>query len=176
MIKFIESNKVEGILIVIFILAIGLNAFGLSYEIIGRCSLLILILFYLLRMLISFRQWKFSRGIVIINAYLNFQISSSVMAIGFIFLSYQGYAILTYNAITGPQTFLTVIGIFLIIRWRKINKKIYWEYSKANVIRSLTGIIICLILFYTLDIPSRFDSYPPPNNGAGLFQLPKRIF
>jgi hypothetical protein len=176
MVKFIESNKIEGILIIIFVVAIGLNVVDLTYEIIGRYSLLILLLIYLLRMLISFRQWKFSRGISVINAYLNFQISSSVMAIGYIFLSYPGYGILTYNSITGPQTFLIIIGIFLVIRWRKIDKQVYWVFLKWNVIRAFTGVIICLLLFYALDIPTQFTTYPPPNSGAGLFHLPKRIF
>lgn len=159
----------------IFLVAIGLNTINISNETIGRYSLLILLLFYFSRMLISFRQWKFSRGISIINAYLNFQISASVMAIGFIFLSYDGCEILTYNAITGPQTFLTIIGIFLLIRWSKLNKQVYWISLKWNVIRAITGVIICLILFYTLDFPSRFKTYPPPDSAAWLFNLPREL-
>lgn len=95
-------------------------------------------------------------------------------AIAFTFMHWPGHYFLTYEAITGTQIFIVIIGIFLLIKWTKINKTVYWGYLKENSIKALIGMIICFILFYAFDMPSHFNNYTP-DNGFG-FSLPSKLF
>lgn len=175
MVKIIESKKLEIYLITLVIISIGLSLLAIPLRVVPLViSFLILFFIYLLRVFISFRHWKLSKGISIINAFLNVQIMICLEAIAFTFLNWPGHFFLTYEAITGTQIFIAIIGIFLLLKWRKINRTIYWEYLKENTVKALTGIIICLILFYAFDMPSHFNNYPP-DNGFG-FSLPSKLF
>jgi hypothetical protein len=172
--KFIENKKIEYYILATFILSIGLTFINVSFRLIPLVICFsLLTLLYLIRLIISFRHWRFSRGISVINAYLNFELMYIVLAISYTFLNWPGSAILTYNAVTGPQFFLLIIGIFLIIRWTKLNKVIYWNILKENTYKVIIGIAVCFILFYYFDMPSKFNKYPPVDQG---FSLPRHLF
>lgn len=175
MIKTIESKKLEIYLIALAIIFIGLTFMNIPYRAAPLAVVfLVLFLIYLLRFFVSFKHWKLSKGISMINAFLNVQIMICLEAIVFTFLNWPGQYMITYQAITGTQIFILIIGIFLLIKWKKINRAIYWEYLKANTLKALTGMIICFILFYVYDMPSHFTTYPF-DNGFG-FSLPRKLF
>jgi hypothetical protein len=175
MIKIIESRKLEIYLIALAIVFIGLTFLNLPFNKAPLAVLsLIIILFYFLRLIVSFRHWKFSKGISVINAFLNLQIWICFQAIAFTFLNWPGHYSLTYEALTGTQIFILTIAIFLLIKWNKINRSVYWDYLKENTVNALTGMIICFILFYAYDMPSHFTNYPF-DHGFG-FSLPRKLF
>lgn len=174
MINFFESKKVEIYLLSFFIITVGIVQIDIPYKSASLViSLAILLFLYFIRAIISFRQWKFSKGISVLNSYLNFQLFCIIEAIGFTFLKWPGHSLLTYNAITSPQFFIIFIGIFILIRWTKLNRRLYWERLKENTYKVLIGIFICLILYYTLNMSSNFNNYPPTDIG---FPLPKKLF
>ena len=59
-----------------------------------------------------------------------------VLAIAYLFLGWPGRYLMLNNTIAGPKFFLIVIGIFLLIRWRDLNKPVYWNYLKENIIKA----------------------------------------
>jgi hypothetical protein len=159
MIKFIESNRIEIFVLSIFTVSIGLTVFGVTWGPRSlHLSLLVLIPIYFLRMIVSLRHWKLSRGISVINAYLNFQIMYAITAIGFTFLTYTGYDIMTSYALLGPKLYLPIIAIFLLFRWKKINRKLYWEFLKWNFVKMIIGFVICFIMFYAFDMTSSINA------------------
>lgn len=161
MLKIIESWKLELLLILVAFTAYGISFVNPLWSTIGfNYAFRILLLLYLIRIFISFRHWKISRGISIINAFLNFQISFAIMAIGFTVLMYPGYALLTSGAISGIQIYSIIIGIFFLVRWKKINKEVYWDNLKWNIARALITSLICIILFYRMDMMGEFNSVP----------------
>ncbi len=172
--KIIESKKIEYSLIALFILSAGLSFITLT---IGRKALVILwmllSILYIIRMFYSFRHWKFSKGISVLNFILNIQIFYSLMAMCYTFCSWPDYSTVTYSSINSAQIFLLPIGIFLLIRWTKLVRPTYWEYLKENIAKALIGLVICFILFYAYDMPSNFKEYPP--KGMGI-PLPKTLF
>ncbi|MDO9261666.1 MAG: hypothetical protein Q7U08_06975 [Flavobacteriaceae bacterium] len=175
MIKIIESKKLEIYLIALVIVSIGVTFIDIPFRAAPLAILFFVVfLLYLLRLIVSFRHWKLSKGISFINAFLNLQLMLCFESIAFTFLNWNGQYIITYEAIAGTQIFIFIIGIFLAIKWRKINKTIYWEYLKENTVKALTGMIICVILFYAYDMPSHFNSYPF-DHGFG-FSLPRKLF
>ena len=154
MLKFIESKKIEYYLLAIYIVAIAVSLLDFKQRLIMLVLILIpAFLLYLIRIFTSFRHWKFSKGISILNAYLNFQMLNIVLAIAYLFLGWPGRYLMLNTTIAGPKFFLIVIGIFLIIRWRDLNKPIYWNYLKENIIKALIGTAICVILYFTVEIP-----------------------
>ena len=159
MIKFIESNRIEFFLLSVITVSIGLTIFGVTWGTRSlHISFLVLVPIYLLRMIVSFRHWKLSRGISVINAYLNFQINYALVAVGFTFLKFQGYDIMTYYALLGPKLYLPIIAIFLLFRWKKINRKLYWEFTKWNFVKMIIGFVICFIMFYAFDMTSSINA------------------
>jgi hypothetical protein len=159
--KIIESWKLELILILTAIASYGISFVNPIGTTVGfHYSFRILLLVYLIRIFISIRHWRVSRGISVIHVFLNFQISSAVMAIGFTVLMYPGYGLLTSGAISGIRIFSIIIGIFLLIRWKKINKHAYWDNLKWNLTRALIASLICIILFYSMDMIAEFNIVP----------------
>jgi hypothetical protein len=175
-ISIIDSLKLELSLIGITVLSIIVKCTNIPNNSIPLAiSTALLLLIYLFRALFSFRYWKFSRGIAIINVLINFEMSYIVMGMCYTFLKWPDYGALIYMAIISlPQMILLWIGLFLIFRWRGLRKDIYWSYLKGNIMRSVLGIIICLFTFYGLDIPSKVKKYPPVD--IGIFQLPNKLF
>ena len=85
-----------------------------------------------------------------------------INGIGFTFLKWPNYPLIMYEAITGPLHFLLIIGILLILfRFRKANWAMYWTYLKVNILKALFAVVICLILFYSFDMSSKLNPYPP---------------
>lgn len=175
MVKIIESQRLEIYLIALVIVSIGLKAVSIpSSTAILAISFFILFFMYLIRMFISFRHWKFSKGISIINSFLNVQILICLEAITFVFLNWPGHYLITYVAITGTQMFIAIILIFLILKRKQINRTIYWEYLGENTVKAIIGMLICFILFYKFDMASHINNYPP-DMGFG-FSLPSKLF
>lgn len=159
--RFLESWKLEAFLILVAIGSYGIsfvNPLGSSIGL--HYSFRILLFVYLIRIFISFRLWRLSRGVAIINAFLSFQISSAFMAIGFTALKYPGYELLIRGAISGLQIFLIIMGIFFLVRWRKLNKQVYWKNLRWNLARVFIATLICFLLFYVWDIPTELSIQP----------------
>lgn len=161
---FIESGKVDlyfvGALCVSFVIsslkfAIGLELFeGIFY---------IYLMLSLARIFVSLRHWRTSKGIALSNMWLNFQICSATLAIGYIILALPGYSMVTFASVAGFPNFLIIIGIVLVLKsfFRKTNWKLYWAYLKFNVLKAVVGFIICVTLFYSFNMSKRMDPYPP---------------
>ena len=152
MIKIIESIKVEIGLLAFFVLSIGLVPI-LGYGPFAGAFLFVFLL-YFIRIFISFRHWKISKGISVLNAGLNFQVLVCVQALGFIYMHWPGASAILSGCFAWFQQFLVVTCIFLVIRWKKLDKKLYWDHVKGNVIRVFISIVICLILLNAFDIIS----------------------
>lgn len=153
MIRFIESNRIEFFILAVFAISIGLSIARVSWATSSlNISFLVLVPLYIIRMIVSFRHWKLSRGIAVINAMLNFQIANALLAIGYTFLKLPGANTLIPNAILGAELYIPIIAIFLLARWRKINRKLYWEFSKWNFVRMLVSTTICIIILYSSNI------------------------
>lgn len=162
MIKFLESKRIDFYLFPSLIIIICLSYLDFKFRFIPLVIIYsIYTLLYIVRIFLSFHNWKISKGISLINAYLNYQIVYALSGIGFTFLKWPGYTLMTYNAIISPLYFLLIIAIFLLFRLDKINWKLYWELIKLNIFRALIGITICIILFYSFDMSDKMNPYPP---------------
>jgi hypothetical protein len=155
MIKFLESQKVEFCAVVIFIISVAISFLGIPFRLIPlEIIFRVFLLLYVLRIFISFRQWKSTKGVSLINAYLNFIIAYAVMAMGFTFLKLPGYPIVTYNVIAGPHYYVFLIAIVLIFIFDRNRWTMYWTNLKGNVFKVVLGILTCLILFKSFDMSS----------------------
>ena len=83
-----------------------------------------------------------------------------MMAIGYTFLAWPEDSLMTYNSFGIANICGVVIAVFLIIRWRHLNKSFYWEKVKGNVIRVVIGFFICGVLFLSLDMSEDFKNLP----------------
>ncbi|MBO9703122.1 MAG: hypothetical protein J7604_23110 [Sporocytophaga sp.] len=170
MIKFIESKRLDYFLFPALILTKLISLLDIPFKQIPLAIIfLIYFILYTIRIFTAFHNWKISKGVSFINAYLSFQILNSLMAIAYVFLNWPGKFIITYNAIMSPQYFIAIIGFVLIISFNSTNWALYWSYLKFNILKAALGIAICLIMFYTLDMPSKLDPYPPSKR---LISLP----
>lgn len=161
--RLIVSWITELILLCVWVFSIQLKVLGNIQAPLAYGSFLVM-LFYLLRLFLSFRHWKTGRGITVINAYLNFQIFAAFTAISHTILEYPGAVQMTFATITSPPNFLLFIGLFLLIRWKKLNKQVYWHHLKGNIWRAVAGTVACVVLFYVFNMPASFKEYPPENN------------
>lgn len=169
MIKFIESKRLDYYLFPALILAIVISLIDIPFKQIPLVIIFIIyFLLYTIRIFTAFHNWRNSKGVSFINAYLNFQILYSLMATAYVFLNWPGKYILTYNAIISPQYFITMIGFVLIIRFNSTDWTLYWSYLKLNIYKAIFGIVICIIMFYTFNMSSKLDPYPPINAWINL--------
>jgi hypothetical protein len=117
-IQIIDSRKLEYLGIAFLITAIGFGFIG-GFGKIQSLLTLFLIFLYLIRIFTSFQQWKFSKGISLFNAFLNYQIAFEVSAIAFTLQKWTG----------------------------------------APELAILVGLLICLILYYGLQMDANFSDY-----------------
>jgi hypothetical protein len=162
-VAFIESGEVDlyfaGALVVSFgisflTVAIGLDVFeGIFY---------IYLLLSLLRVFVSLRHWRTSKGISLTSLWLNYQICMAVLTIGYIVLALPGYPMLTFASVSGFP-YLSIIGLLLFVKsiFRKTDWKLYWVHLRFNLIKAVVGFIICVVLFYSFNISEKMDPYPP---------------
>lgn len=151
MVKLIESKKLEYYLLAIFIVSISITLLDFKQKRIPIVLILIpLFLLYTTRLFMSFRHWKLSKGISVINAFLNFQILQGVLAISYLFLGWPGRYLLIFNTIRGPWTFVFIIVIFLMLKWSKINKVLYWSFLKENTVMAIILTLVCLVFYFTV--------------------------
>ena len=175
MVEFIESKKIDYCLFASLIITICITFLASPFRLDPlHFTLLIYVLIYIIRIFLSFHNWKISKGISLINACLNFQIAYALVGIGFTFLGYWGYPLLVNNAIVLPQFYLLVIGVFLLFRYKSTNWKMYWTYLRFNIFKAVLGITICFILFYAFDMPEKLDQYQIPHESP--INLPKKLF
>ena len=171
MIKILTSRKLEYYLIAIVIVAIGLTLPNIPFRNVPLVIFgAVLFLLYLTRIFIAFRHWKFSKGISFIDAFLNLQILISVEAITYTFLNWPGHYVLTFEAVTGTQMFILIIGIYLLVKRKKINRTVYWEYLKDDTIKALIGMMICIVLYYAFHMSEHIN--PLILKGGVGFTLP----
>jgi hypothetical protein len=153
MIKIIESPKIEFSLIALSFGFELLNIMKLPWGTRALfIALSILMLIYMLRIFTSFRRWRLSRGISVVNAILNFQLFTCTSAILFTLLAMPGDAQMVMVALGVPEFYIVFIALFLLIRWRKLDKQLYWKMLKWNVARAAVGLIICMTLFQAFDM------------------------
>jgi hypothetical protein len=154
MIKIVDSYKLELFLFFNSMLSI---AFGFGGPRWIAFSIVMIITLYFCRMLTSLKHWRISKGIAMFNFSLNLQIINVVLAIGFIVNKYEGYSLMTYNAITGFKILTVLVGLVLVFRWGRINTNLYFKLSKYNIAKAFVGTFICYFLFYILDMSRDFD-------------------
>ncbi len=152
MLKLIQNTTYEVVALAMFLFLAAFNyLIGIGYVPSG-ILLTILGLYYLIKMILSFRNWKKSKLASVINAHINFMLFVCISGVGFILLSLPGGSELIHSSLVIPQLTVPLFGVIALIRWKKV--PFYWTLIKANILKWIVGITLCLVFFYVFDIPS----------------------